>query len=351
MFVKVVQSCAILTEKRNHMKLTLSRLIKTIKPFADDIGLSDEQFVLTFLKSVSGDGNFTIDKSVVSRVLSGQYDVPEDARRSAVAAGYEAVCRNSAGYYHSELNPAREEQLGNGLRELVKSSDVSKAIEADSLSKKTEELFPELVWLAMTEDNRERVNDVVYKKGGCYLRIISGDIISIGFGKRDAKGPRIVVIPVDFGYTMKLTGESGSPLVASDSIHGRWLMKMAGLGLSPRRIRNRLKSRGTDVMAVRVDETTFYLLPVSSLDENGKAASSRKKIVDAYSSLSSAYDTYGQGLPVYVPLLGTGRSRAGLGLRESAGIGKNAFLARGSLNGRVSLVVYRKDVARWEEEE
>lgn len=59
------------------------------------------------------------------------------------------------------------------------------------------------------------------------------------------------------------------------------------------------------------------MLAVSSFDKNNVARSSAENIKKALIKLLEFYDVNGQGYDLYIPLIGTGRSRAGLSLQDA----------------------------------
>lgn len=92
------------------------------------------------------------------------------------------------------------------------------------------------------------------------------------------------------------------------------------------------------------NNTTFYLIAISKFDENNKANSSRKKIRNCVDELIEFYDTNGQGYQIFIPLFGTGRSRADLNHQQAFKIIKNAVLTNEkSIHGIINIVVYKKD--------
>ena len=56
----------------------------------------------------------------------------------------------------------------------------------------------------------------------------------------------------------------------------------------------------------------FWLLAVSKIDESYNARLTNQDVRIALESLVSFYDREGQGYTIYLPLIGTGMSRAGL---------------------------------------
>ena len=84
----------------------------------------------------------------------------------------------------------------------------------------------------------------------------------------------------------------------------------------------------------------FLLLAISHFDGNGNAQSTQQDIASAIESLLRHYDTHGQGANLYLPLLGTGLSRAGLSNAESYKLFVDAATSRAAhISGKVTIVV------------
>ena len=61
----------------------------------------------------------------------------------------------------------------------------------------------------------------------------------------------------------------------------------------------------------------FYLLAISKFNENNNAKSYKHDIRNSLKSLLKHYDKFGQGYHLYLPLIGTGLSRANLSNKDS----------------------------------
>lgn len=71
------------------------------------------------------------------------------------------------------------------------------------------------------------------------------------------------------------------------------------------------------IVSIETERAVFLLLAVSEFDERGNAHASRKDIESAILALLKHYDQKGQGADLYLPLIGTGMSRAGLTCSDS----------------------------------
>ncbi len=82
------------------------------------------------------------------------------------------------------------------------------------------------------------------------------------------------------------------------------------------------------------------MLAISKFSAKNKAQSSKKDILIAISKLLEYYDDKGQGYDLYIPLMGTGMSRAYLSYQESYDIIKNTLLNNhNKLQGKINIII------------
>lgn len=212
-------------------------------------------------------------------------------------------------------------------------------------------------------------NKKLWANGKNKVLAFYGDIFKIT-NKQEKK---IVVIPVNDTFETIVDDDlvQDKPLVSLTTIHGQWIKYMNSKGIDSKTlstmISDNLKNRkiepikiytseeknrgnkksyelGTIVTINGENNTTFYLIAISTFDEYNKANSSRKKIRNCVDELIEFYDTNGQGYQIFIPLFGTGRSRADLNHQQAFKIIKNAVLTNEkSIHGIINIVVYKKD--------
>ena len=91
---------------------------------------------------------------------------------------------------------------------------------------------------------------------------------------------------------------------------------------------------------VTIDNTNFYLTAVSKFNKKNKAESEISYIRDALNSLIDMYDIEGQGFDLYIPLIGSGRSRTGMTLQESYElIVKSIINRKNEIYGRIHITI------------
>ena len=82
-------------------------------------------------------------------------------------------------------------------------------------------------------------------------------------------------------------------------------------------------------------------MALSEFDENNKAQSDISHIKKSVNTVIDFYDTEGQGFDIFIPLVGTGRTRAVLSLQESYDLIKEILLKRkNEIFGRVHIVIH-----------
>jgi len=86
------------------------------------------------------------------------------------------------------------------------------------------------------------------------------------------------------------------------------------------------------------------LIALSEFDDFNNAVSSSDDIDAAVDSLLSVYDRFGQGYDMYLPLMGTGLSRAGLSMQEAYDLLiKNLMENKVKIHGHIHLIIRPED--------
>lgn len=356
--------------------LTLSSLVKTSKRFSLDSSVSDEEFLNALLEPlvtagrVHGRGGikFHLDKSRTSQILNGKCDVPAALRKALPRFGIEdSVADEYSTFVTDSIDPSQFPHLANAIIAIASKDNESVRRLRKCLD--DEERFMAISLLeAVKNDNRESYDKPLWIKGTGSLTIEVGDIFSHGFG-RPRKMKQIVVIPVDTTFETKITWqyeEAVNPLISPKSLHGQWLIRMSQAGVSPEELDDRIESslRRRSIQAAKKSReraeypigtvaiienarSLFYLLAISKLNDQNNAQSSSADIVHSVDKLLSSYDSLGQGFDIYIPLLGTGNSRANLTHQESLDlltteISKHKEMIHGSVN----IVVFKDDAKK-----
>ena len=204
--------------------------------------------------------------------------------------------------------------------------------------------------------------NILWEQGEKCIRAMYADLFKIAAKKKHEK---IVVIPVNTTYDTIV----GDGVVSPGSVHGRWINKFCAAGHTVNEIdemiRNDFSVRNVNpcciqdvnekpkgkremypmgtVAVVNDDQTHYYLLALSHFDQNLNAHCSKEELLGVITSLIDFYDKNGQGLPIYIPLMGSGISRTGVSPDESLQIISDLLkLNRNKVHGEANVVVYSK---------
>lgn len=201
----------------------------------------------------------------------------------------------------------------------------------------------------------------IYNQGGTIIDVLHVDIFELKAEKAN------IVIPVNTSFETEIEAIIGDyiiPLVSENTIHGQWIIYMKKRGISIFDVDNQIKNslrrnnilkckvRNTmvgkqdiypiaSVASISLEGNKYYLLALSEFDEKNKAQSNIAHIKKSINTVIDFYDTEGQGFDMYIPLVGTGRSRVGLSLQESYELIKGILLKRkNEIFGRVHIVIH-----------
>ena len=376
------------------MAFCLGTFLKTVKRYEVDQTISNFAFVNEFLDNVlaacTAGGCYrtaNLDKTTVSKILACKYNVSLVFKQCLENRQFHENlidCLND--YSNKHLQHGCFKELSSEILKLCNRADKSQVIVFDKLNKCFSETIKvkqntsddaltlsKFMALAIIEafqlPNIIDTDCIIGQCGNSKLCLCAGDIFKFGFN-RHSKGTNIVVIPVNtrFDLHVSRTFEGQvKQLVSSQTLHGMWVERMARRSTSKKFVdssyvfndENKLKQRiiadltvrnykadnngeypiGT-VALIEVENTIFYLLAASKFDENNNAFASKVEIEEALNSLVKFYNQNGQGQNMYLPLIGTGMSRAGFSNQESFDLICKTFNpANNSFVGKVTVVV------------
>lgn len=360
--------------------LTLASLTRTAKSYALDASVSDEAFLNALLEPLVSAGRikarggrqFELDKSRTSRVVNGRCDVPLALRKALPRYGIEVSTAKGFGPFLAEF-------MDMGLFEPFSRDVVSLSSDTEEVRQKLmalagdpERFMASALLEAVKNDNRESLDLSVWDSGTGSLHVEVGDILAHGFG-RPLHMKRIVVIPVDTSFETRVTHgyeDTAYPLISPRTLHGKWLMRMDAAGASPEELDDRIESSlrrrsisplekdardvgsrpeypiGT-VAVIESARSVFYLLAIARLDESNNASTTRNDIARAIGLLLDTYDRNGQGLDLFIPLIGTGESRANLTHQESFDLVTSIVtMNKSKVHGKVTVIIYKGDAGK-----
>lgn len=309
--------------------------------------------------------DFYLDKHRTSRIMNGQADVPLALRRVELQHGLGArVARECALLFDETLDPALADEFKADVVGQINGEDARQAKLKERLicSSSPEQFVATALIAAIGAENKVERGGVLWRKGSGSLCWRIGDLFRFGFGNRK-KARNLVVIPVDREFRTHVTRRyEDVPLqeVSERSLHGQWLIRMAQSGVLEGdlagRIRDALDKRGVfagadgaypcgSVAPIDASSATYLLLAIARFDENGMARAAATEIEEAIIALLRYYDENGQGADLYIPLVGTGLSRSGIGKRESFDLIQSVVTDKSPfVGGKVTIVVPPDDV-------
>lgn len=229
-------------------------------------------------------------------------------------------------------------------------------------------LIGSTLWISVFKRKR-----LLWTTGDGRVTVCYSNIMKLSFPKKKTV-KKIVVIPVNTCFDT-IVDENISlydkPLVSPTTVHGLWIKNMVKHGFNINDIdiaidksislrginpvkelsrqekkRGKLKcyENGTIAVVEGKNNVEFFLLALSEFDENNKAQSSKDEVIKSLRSLLEFYDVNGQGYQMYITLMGTGRSRAGLTHHDSLQTITSLFsLYSEKIHGDINIVIYKKD--------
>ena len=362
--------------------IQLGQLTKRLKRYAKNRSISDEDFLNGLLEpyvSVTGIKNrngeeFHLDKASTSNIVSGKDDVPGVLRKQLERYGVEDETEKEMQMFIEDyLDPYQTEPLRKDLLYLIESDKVirdtvSKSVNVGELSLAS--LLAKLLIIAISTKNiMEPETMLLWKRGSDLTEVIFGDLFRFGFENRSER-KNILVIPVNTAFDTKVTRRLEGeyyPLVSENTLHGQWITRMSKSGANwddiDKRIEESLyrlgfvpkneeiKSKGKrkiypkgSVAIVEMEKAAFFLIAIADFNEQNSASSCPKDIEHALDVLIEVYDRQGQGYDMYLPLIGTGRSRSGLSMREAYELITGKIIEnKNRIHGRVHLVLRPED--------
>lgn len=365
------------------MQYNLASYIKILKRNSKSASESDEYFVaelfdtfvLAFgLKNKKKEA-FRLDKYQVSKLLNQEIDVPSELRKrvinecdlSEVYDGFEVFVDSILGNDYLAINAELIDDLIS--KDPFVSEEVKKKIENEKADT-TKYLFKAYIEaLKINNANPKTESITIWSRGNSTLKVIPANLITKAFPKTNTAQDIIIVIPVNTSFETEVTvsGSIGSQLVSENTIHGKWLTTLYGKGIEKEHIdctiseslnsqgvkpTNKSKSQqgkqdlypiGTTAV-YKHNRSVFYLWAISEFDEKNRAQSTQDVIRNALENLIDFYDTYGQGASMYIPLVGTGRSRSNMSHQESYNLIKNVVLKNeNKIHGNITIVVLPDD--------
>lgn len=217
--------------------------------------------------------------------------------------------------------------------------------------------------------------ETIWERGQAKLCVKYGNILSIGKRKsrfrRSAKN-KLIVIPVNSHFdTIVEDSLVPNPLVAPKTIHGMWLKSYEKeKSMTPEQIQtvifnfldkkgikgdveerekgsNRKYPIGTCAIIEGINNVNYVLWAISDFNQTNVAHATKESLITSLVSLLDFINTQSQGDECYIPLVGTGQSRANLSHKESLHtILSTIDLYREKMVGVINIVIYNGDKSK-----
>lgn len=356
----------------------MAYFVSALKKRAIDPSITDEEFVRRLFTPFICAGNvkdknretLDLNKSRVSTLLSQKDDVPTAMRNALSSYGiFENTKEGFAVFADDNLVLEQLPALINEITSVVNSTSTISTETKQRLSEIEGNVMDYLCtafFEAIRQDNRvtKTAENYLWHRGTNSLQLITGDLFKYGFGNRK-KQPSIVVIPVNTSFDTHITWiteGAEAPIVSPTTLHGQWIDRWMKAGntieqLSEQIETNLAKQKLTytvdqadrkhyDIGSIAIvsgSNAIYYLLAISTFDEKNIAHSTEHDIRKAVLSLLKFYNYYGNGYPLYLPLLGTGRSRAALSFQASFDLIREEMMNNTQLlQGQITIVASKE---------
>lgn len=347
--------------------MNLAEFVKCLKRYALNKKISDEDFFNAVLYpyilagEIDNKKNEEIrfDKSRTSLILNRHEDVPGALRKALNGENiYPWTEENFKDFIKDYVNPC---QLSDAVKEITEmvESDIFILDKKSLLEKKgCAHIFlaDTLIECIKLKNDGFDPEGEILRNGAYCVKVVYKDIFRYAFRKR-SREKNIAVIPVDTAFRTHVTRKyekTALSEVSAKSIHGqfltRWEQSGEDIGALSRRIRDSIRTVADDngrypigtIATIENESTIFYLMAISDFDGDNNAHSSKEEIIHCVDELSKYYDKHGDGQNIYIPLMGTGKSRAAISLQESYDILIDCYQRNKTrIQGNIHIVIHK----------
>ena len=357
--------------------LNYGEFLRKLKPYCINKSISNETLVnepieiiierakLKKEKGASKGESLHYEMTEASRILNNHLELPDKMREALELFGMEeSIIEEFDAFYEIHINKNKVKDMIEDYLTAIRIDPSFQKYELENIESYAEKpslFLAKILIKSLKEPNYiDNVKELtVWSSGIRSVNVVKGDIFNYALGKR-SKEKRIVVIPVNTSFdthvATKLENDP-NPLVSNKTIHGNLLIRLFKRGLSEEQVserirknllRNGLISEYSQEIALPIgtiatldfEKAVFYFLAVSIFDENNNAHSSREDIRTAIEKLIIHYDQKGQGYDLFLPLIGTGMSRANLNFQESYDLIVSTLLEnKNRISGKINIVI------------
>ncbi len=341
--------------------------ISTFKMYTKDV-ISNEELVRELFSAIyisCGTSNKNketdwIGKDEISRIINQKSELPISIKKSLNQCNIETLNSNLMNFYKKYLNELSIKLLVEKLSNIYLSDPYILNEEKISFQKIERNDYQKITYLLV--ETAKICNKIIgikrriYKKGKNELNYIIDNIIEIAFKKtKSDKDTKLIVIPFDADFNLHLSSYNDSNVIISpNSLHGKWLLKMKENNIDEETLKSSIQPinhKIGDVQIYEFNKNIFYLLAISKFDNKNMAHANENDIKESIIGLLKYYNQHGMAYELYIPLLGTGNSRAKLDFIDSFKLIKNTIIENiDLLNGIINIVIYDQDYKDIEED-
>lgn len=218
-------------------------------------------------------------------------------------------------------------------------------------------------------------SEIIWKRGHAQVCVKYGDILHEAHRHKLLGGSpneRLIVVPVNTHFdTIVEDASVPNPLVAAKSIHGKWLEQyIQDTHKSATEIQNdiftfldsknvpyesvtrpkgsnRKYALGTCAILRGTNNANFLLLAIAEFDDSNTAYTDKERIILSIHSLLDFINAQSQGVECYIPLMGTGMSRAMLTHKAALHTILSTFdLYKEKIIGALNVVIFYGDKSK-----
>ncbi len=360
--------------------MNYGQFLKKLKQYCINKKIKNEDLVNPLLQPIVKTANIKKEKgdfkgdllyyeiSESSRIINNRLDISPKIRDALKMPGMEEKIASAfCGFYDANIDKTLIGDMIDDFLTAIETDESFSRKEVSCIKSYSNEpdAFLEKILIKSLKEYNVIINTddlLIWSNGDNYIKVIEGDIFNYALGRR-SKQQRIVVIPVNTAFdthvSNKLEGNR-LPVVSNTTLHGKFLVRVYKSGITEedikQRIINDLSVNGlidskTDSISLPIgsiatldfDMATIYLLAVSHFDEHNNAHSSEDEVREAVTCLLDYYDKKGQGYDLYMPLIGTGMSRARLSHQQSFDlIIDTLLLNKEQIQGKINVVIQSK---------
>ena len=215
-----------------------------------------------------------------------------------------------------------------------------------------------------------RKTRTVWSNGTGSIVLSYDDIVKFAFSKSKEKAYNLVIpVNTSFDTIVDRDTRTEKKLVSQNTIHGKWIDAYIGSGKSREELDAEIDSKLKEISPIKElsksekergkrkvypigtiipircqDGVTAFLVAISDFDSNNNAQSDKDKIIQCAEKIVEYSDKHGNGESLYLPLFGTGQSRAGLSHEDSLRLIRNVLeLNCERIHGKIQIVIWTGD--------